>query len=70
MTELFNIAAADGHPLAPDIIETMITTEPLDVFCKPSMLVDVEKGIPMEIEVILGNSLRIARRSGDGDVGA
>ena len=31
---------------------------------KPSMLVDWEAGRPMELEVILGNPVRIARRHG------
>jgi ketopantoate reductase len=31
---------------------------------KPSMLVDWEAGRPMELEVILGNPIRIARRHG------
>jgi ketopantoate reductase len=28
------------------------------------MLVDVDKGNPVEVEVILGNALRVARREG------
>jgi ketopantoate reductase len=31
---------------------------------KPSMLLDWERGNPMELEVILGNPVRIARRKG------
>lgn len=64
MEELNAIAKADGYVLPDDIIETMIEIEPLDVFCRPSMLVDVDKGNPMEIEVILGSPLRIARKLG------
>lgn len=64
MEELYAVAKADGYLLPTDIIETMINIEPLEVFCRPSMLVDIDKGNPMEIEVILGNPLRIAKRLG------
>jgi len=64
MEEVLRIAAADGHPVSPDVIDRNFegtrAMEPI----KTSMLVDFEAGRPMEIEAIVGNALRTARRHG------
>lgn len=60
MHEVIKIAKADGVELPHDIINSVIHSNDGDWF-KPSMLVDVEKGNPIELEVILGNLLFVAR---------
>lgn len=64
MAEMAAIARADGYDLPEDIVDVMIDSTPIDLSFRPSMLVDVDKGNPMEAEVILGNPLRIARKLG------
>ncbi|KAJ5117914.1 Ketopantoate reductase ApbA/PanE C-terminal [Penicillium atrosanguineum] len=64
MAEMAAIAKADGYDLGPDIVDLMIDFTPVELAFRPSMLVDVDKGNPMEIEVILGNVLRVARKRG------
>ncbi|KAL1617035.1 hypothetical protein SLS54_008030 [Diplodia seriata] len=64
MAEMAAIARADGYDLPGDIVDVMIDSTPIELAFRPSMLVDVDKGNPMEAEVILGNPLRIARRLG------
>ncbi|KAL1639389.1 hypothetical protein SLS58_007970 [Diplodia intermedia] len=64
MAEMAAIARADGYDLPDDIVDVMIDSTPIELAFRPSMLVDVDKGNPMEAEVILGNPLRIARRLG------
>ncbi|GAB1316013.1 Ketopantoate reductase [Madurella fahalii] len=44
--------------------ERILRSTERNVGSKPSMLVDWEAGRPMELEVILGNPVRIARRKG------
>lgn len=60
MHEVIKVAKADGVELPSDIINSVIHSDDGDWF-KPSMLVDVEKGNPIELEVILGNLLVVAR---------
>lgn len=48
----------------PEGIEKFMIVSDKGVHFEPSMLVDVKKGQPMEIEVILGNPLRIAKKLG------
>jgi 2-dehydropantoate 2-reductase len=62
MQEICNIAAACGHPLPDDIVNTNIESTYAMPPYKTSMLLDYENGQPMEIEAILGNALRAARR--------
>jgi 2-dehydropantoate 2-reductase len=62
MEEVLRIAAAAGHPLPTDVIEQNFEgTRAMKPF-KTSMLADFEAGRPMEVEAIVGNALRIARR--------
>ena len=64
MQEIWSIAAADGHKLGDDIVQWMAYRLPDDCPYRASMLVDVENGRPMELEVILGNPIKEARRLG------
>ena len=64
MAEMAAIAKADGYDLGPGIVDEMINITPMELSFRPSMLVDVDKGNPMEAEVILGNALRVARERG------
>jgi 2-dehydropantoate 2-reductase len=62
MEEVLRIAAAAGHPLPTDVVEQNFEgTRAMKPF-KTSMLADFEAGRPMEVEAIVGNVLRIARR--------
>lgn len=64
MQEVCNIAAASGHPLPGDIVNTNIENTYAMPPYKTSMLLDYENGQPMETEAILGNPLRAAQRLG------
>jgi 2-dehydropantoate 2-reductase len=64
MAEMASIAKADGYDLGSGIVEEMVDITPLELSFRPSMLVDVDKGNPMEVEVVLGNALRVAREKG------
>ena len=44
--------------------EKIIRSTERNTGAKPSMLLDWEAGRPMELEVILGNPVRIARKAG------
>lgn len=59
MREVVAIAKADGVDLPDDAVNKAIHSDDGDWF-EPSMLVDVKKGNPIELEVILGNVLRVA----------
>lgn len=60
MGEIMAIAAAAGYELPADLPQAMIDSD-AGVYYEPSMMIDVQKGNPIELEVILGNPLRIAR---------
>ncbi|ODV57844.1 ketopantoate reductase family protein [Ascoidea rubescens DSM 1968] len=60
MYEIIGIAKADNVELPSDVINSVVHSDDGDYF-QPSMLVDVKKGNPMELEVILGNLLRKAK---------
>lgn len=60
MREVMAVAKADGVELPDDTINTAIHCDDGDYF-EPSMRVDVKKGNPLELEVILGNLLTVAR---------
>lgn len=60
MKEVISIAKADGVELPEDVINLVVHSDDGDWF-KPSMLVDIEKGNPIELEVILGNLLVVAK---------
>ena len=56
--------AAAGHPQSPNLVEQMIATTKAMPAYKTSMALDYENGRPMEIEAILGNTVRAARKVG------
>lgn len=60
MREVVAVAKADGVDLPADCISNAIHSDDGDWFT-PSMAVDVAKGNPIELEVILGNLLTVAR---------
>ncbi|KPK05334.1 MAG: hypothetical protein AMJ64_11840 [Betaproteobacteria bacterium SG8_39] len=62
--EVCATAAADGHPLAPDTVEKQIAGTRTLPDIVSSMGQDWRAGRPLEIEPILGNVVRIARRLG------
>jgi 2-dehydropantoate 2-reductase len=62
MTEVCAVAAADGHPQSPRLVDQMIASTRAMPAYKTSMALDYENGRPMEIEAILGNTVRAARR--------
>ncbi|SCU79137.1 LANO_0A05204g1_1 [Lachancea nothofagi CBS 11611] len=62
MREVITIAKSDGVELPEDVIEFMIRSDDPVYYC-PSMLVDIKKGNLLEIEVIVGNPVRIAQRN-------
>jgi 2-dehydropantoate 2-reductase len=61
MQEVFDIAAACGHPLPDDVIDTNIKHTYNMPPYKTSMLLDFENNRPLETEVILGNAIRAAK---------
>ena len=64
MEEVCEIAKAVGHPLPLGVVQENIEgTRRMSPY-KSSMLVDFEAGRPMEVEAILGNAIRVARRLG------
>ena len=62
MQEVCNIADACGHALPKDSININIKNTYAMPPYKTSMLLDYEKHQPMEIEAILGNTVRAAQR--------
>jgi len=62
MEEVCQIAEAVGHPLPVGVVQENIEgTRRMSPY-KSSMLVDFEAGRPMEVEAILGNGIRAAKR--------
>ncbi|KAL1897880.1 hypothetical protein Sste5346_003732 [Sporothrix stenoceras] len=64
MSEIWNIAKAADHPLEDTIVQWMAYRLSDDIKYRPSMLLDLENSRPMELEVILGNPLKVAKRLG------
>ena len=64
MQEVCAVAAAAGHPQHPKLIEQLIAGTIAIPAYKTSMAVDYENGRPMEIEAILGNTVRVGRKHG------
>ncbi|RMD40709.1 hypothetical protein DV735_g4449, partial [Chaetothyriales sp. CBS 134920] len=64
MEEVIAVAASEGVSLDRRMIDEVVEAEPVDVFCVPSMLQDVRKGRPVEVENILGEVVRTAERNG------
>jgi len=64
MQEVFDTAAAAGHPLPDGIIDQYVqATKDVRPY-KTSMALDAQYKRPMETEAILGNTVRIAKRLG------
>ncbi|CAO3568445.1 unnamed protein product [Mortierella alpina] len=61
MSEIASLAEALGYPMPPTLVKTSMATSALlaDGY-KASMVVDLEEGRPMEVEVILVNPIKIA----------
>lgn len=64
MQEVCDVAAANGHPLPPKLIDQLIAATDAMAAYKTSMALDYEAGRPMEIEAILGNTVRAGRAAG------
>jgi 2-dehydropantoate 2-reductase len=64
MEEVCRTAEAAGHPLPEEVVQQNIDGTRAMAPYKSSMLVDFEAGRPMEVEAILGNGLRVAKRHG------
>ncbi|CEP22295.1 unnamed protein product [Cyberlindnera jadinii] len=62
MDEIIAIAKSDGVTLDPSLKHGMIHSDDGHYYA-PSMLVDVRKGNQIELQVILGNALDIAREN-------
>jgi len=62
MEEVCNVAAAAGHPQPPQLIPNMLQATRAMPAYKTSMAQDYEHHRPMEIEAILGNVVRAARK--------
>ncbi|TVY87119.1 Uncharacterized protein LAWI1_G006326 [Lachnellula willkommii] len=64
MKEVFETAKLPGHELDEGIMDTMINCDPMDLYLKPSMQVDWEKGNHIEFEYLVGEPLREAEKIG------
>lgn len=64
MEEVITLAAACGHTIDRSFIDKNINDTKKMRPYKPSMLLDHENRRPMEVEAILGNAVRAARRVG------
>jgi 2-dehydropantoate 2-reductase len=64
MAEVCAVAAAAGHPLHPKLIDQLISGTKAMPAYHTSMALDYKYGRPMEIEAILGNTVRVARKHG------
>jgi 2-dehydropantoate 2-reductase len=64
MQEVCDVAAALGHPQNPKLVDQMIDATRAMPPYKTSMALDYENGRALEIEAILGNVVRAARKQG------
>jgi 2-dehydropantoate 2-reductase len=64
MEEVYAVAASVGHNLPTDIIDINIADTQIMRPYKTSMLLDYEGNRPLEIETILGNVVRTAKKNG------
>lgn len=64
MQEVCAVAAAAGHPMPAGIADQMIEKTQAMPAYKTSMALDYESGRPMELEAILGNTVRVGRDAG------
>lgn len=63
MKEIIALAGSEGIELDEKYADTFINFS-RDIMFKPSMCIDCEKGQLMELEVILGNPLKIGKKNG------
>lgn len=63
MKGVIAIAKSDSVELSEALMDFMIRSKD-PVYYRPSMLVDIDKGNPLEVEVICGNPVRIAKKNG------
>jgi 2-dehydropantoate 2-reductase len=61
MNEVLAIAAAYGHHIERDFVETMLTYTDAMARYKPSMKLDHERGLPLELDAIYARPLAAAR---------
>jgi 2-dehydropantoate 2-reductase len=61
MEEVFQLAIADGYPLHKDAIQKNIDDTKVMVPYKTSMLIDFEERRELEVDVILGNAIKLAK---------
>ena len=64
MKEVADLSIADGHPLDYKMIDTTVNNTYKMTPYKTSMLLDYENRRPMEVEVILGNAVKIGEKYG------
>ncbi|KAH8168709.1 ketopantoate reductase panE/ApbA domain-containing protein [Sarocladium implicatum] len=64
MLEIKSISRAAGVKLAADQEDVSLAGDALDAYFRPSMQQDIEKGNFMELEIIVGESVREAQRLG------
>ena len=64
MEEVMALAAADGWALPPEVVQKNLDDTLRMAPYKTSMCLDFEHGRPLEVEAILGNAVRLARRLG------
>ena len=64
MEEVCRIAEAAGYPLPSEVVQQNIDGTLKMTPYRTSMLVDFKAGRPMEVEAILGDALRVAKRYG------
>ncbi len=64
MNEILLLAEKTGHPVVPSIIDSILSDTRAMAPSKTSMLQDYENRRPLEVDAILGNAVRIARRYG------
>lgn len=63
MQEVLAVATADGHYLPPEVVEkNLADTRKMKPY-KTSMLLDYEAGRPIEVEAILGNIIKTAKKN-------
>lgn len=63
MDEIIELAKSDGITLDPSLKDLMLHSDDGHWYA-PSMVVDVRKGNQIEVEVILGNALRVGKENG------
>ncbi|KAH7303956.1 ketopantoate reductase PanE/ApbA-domain-containing protein [Stachybotrys elegans] len=64
MLEIKSISRAAGVKLAADQEDVSLAGDALDAYFRPSMQQDIEKGNFMELEIIVGESVREAQKLG------